>query len=360
MSAAQSPPLPNFTSTHTFGTPEWVHDFAAYQAAVNVSVREETTSELSSLQQMLATMTAQMTALANNTPHNAESSFRTKEPKINPPKAFTGKTEDAKQFTAQCDLVFRTSPKSYTTDENKICYAISFLQGDAFHWVEPHLDPDQKEPNWLTTWAQFKARLLQDFGYHDQADASRRALQKLRQTAGVTEYAIAFRRHSAFINDTDEAQRYAFFNGLREDVKERILDPSDSSTLEDLIVKATKFDALLSARTRNQAPPRPATTTYRTYTPAAATTTSVRSAPPTGPTPMDVDATSRVSKFRGPLTDAEKLRRRTLGLCSYCGGPGHFADSCPARRPGPRLNVSAAEYTPPAPPQGTITTLPDQ
>jgi hypothetical protein len=40
---------------------------------------------------------------------------------------------------------------------------------------------------------------------------------------------------------------------------------------------------------------------------------------------MEVD----VVKFRGPLTEAEKDRRRQLNLCMYCAGAGHSADTCP-------------------------------
>ncbi|KAK4170644.1 hypothetical protein QBC36DRAFT_143814, partial [Triangularia setosa] len=36
---------------------------------------------------------------------------------------------------------------------------------------------------------------------------------------------------------------------------------------------------------------------------------------------------------RGPLSPEEKERRRTSGLCLYCGSAGHYAGSCPNRRP---------------------------
>ena len=35
-----------------------------------------------------------------------------------------------------------------------------------------------------------------------------------------------------------------------------------------------------------------------------------------------------VTLVSGHLTPAEKLRRRTLGLCAYCGESGHQADVC--------------------------------
>lgn len=43
---------------------------------------------------------------------------------------------------------------------------------------------------------------------------------------------------------------------------------------------------------------------------------------------MEIDAT-RISRQRGPLSQAEKDRRRREGLCLYCGNSGHVANDCP-------------------------------
>ena len=50
---------------------------------------------------------------------------------------------------------------------------------------------------------------------------------------------------------------------------------------------------------------------------------------------MELNAQSKPrSGPRGPLTTVGRQRRLDHGLCLYCGGPGHIADSCPvlARR----------------------------
>jgi phage/plasmid primase-like uncharacterized protein len=44
---------------------------------------------------------------------------------------------------------------------------------------------------------------------------------------------------------------------------------------------------------------------------------------------MDLSAGRR----RGPLTQEERMRRISQGLCLYCGGAGHIAVACPNRRP---------------------------
>jgi hypothetical protein len=55
-----------------------------------------------------------------------------------------------------------------------------------------------------------------------------------------------------------------------------------------------------------------------------------------GPAPMQIDA----AKFK-PLTEAEKLRRRTNNLCLYYGNPGHIARQCPQKLV--KLQVQATE-----------------
>jgi hypothetical protein len=51
---------------------------------------------------------------------------------------------------------------------------------------------------------------------------------------------------------------------------------------------------------------------------------------------MQIDAV----KFK-PLTEAEKLRRRTNNMCLYCGNPGHIARQCPQKLV--KLQVQAVE-----------------
>ena len=48
------------------------------------------------------------------------------------------------------------------------------------------------------------------------------------------------------------------------------------------------------------------------------------------------------SKPRGPLTDAEKARRKQKGLCLYCADPNHDWANCPRRlASAPKANALA-------------------
>jgi hypothetical protein len=48
---------------------------------------------------------------------------------------------------------------------------------------------------------------------------------------------------------------------------------------------------------------------------------------------MEVDAIRH-----GPLSAEEKAWRRNLGLCSYCGGAGHFQHDCPNKSAKAKAN----------------------
>ena len=58
-----------------------------------------------------------------------------------------------------------------------------------------------------------------------------------------------------------------------------------------------------------------------------------------GPTPMEIESTQR----RGPLSDAEKQRRRAHHLCLYCEGPRHIVVNCPHKPRRQVYQVSAHE-----------------
>lgn len=286
--------------------------------------------------------------------------------KLKMPSPFTGKAEDVKMFVTMLDLQFQAQPRQYATPEARTFLVISLLKDSAFTWIEPYVDSGVEKPAWFFDWPLFKKKLLEDFGYHNQVPIARRKLAKLVQKGTVPEYAIQFRALQAFINNTDEASRYSFFSGLKVNVQERLLNPSNFDSLNELISIATKNDALLHAREGNIGSSRTGKPTTYAYTPPATTlssttttgTRTVAAQPTADPsTPMDVDATLRVSRPRGPLTDAEKKRRRDLNLCSYCGGSGHYANACPAR-PG-HSQLAALAYAPNKAPQGDLVDLRD-
>ena len=56
--------------------------------------------------------------------------------------------------------------------------------------------------------------------------------------------------------------------------------------------------------------------------------TNISTSTGTQPGPMDLST----ARKKGPLTAAEKKRRRDNSLCLYCGSPGHWATTCPQKK----------------------------
>ena len=52
-----------------------------------------------------------------------------REPKVNKPAEFSGKLSEYSTFISQCLLIFSMCPISYTKDEQKVLFVISYLAG---------------------------------------------------------------------------------------------------------------------------------------------------------------------------------------------------------------------------------------
>ncbi len=113
-----------------------------------------------------------------------------------------------------------------------------------------------------------------------------------------------------------------FRYGLRDDVQDLLLTLADPSSFSETINQAIRCNNRLferrqekkvtfNAQLRNSRP---------TMLPLVPQTTPVARPASFRPAPMQIDAV----KFK-PLTEAEKLRRRTNNLCLYYGNLGHIA-----------------------------------
>ena len=146
-----------------------------------------------------------------------------------------------------------------------------------------------------------------------------RVLAELRQgDRSVSDYSIEFRTLAAECRWNDEAQWDMFLHGLADRVQKEIYALDLPTTLNGLIDLALRVDARLSRVERHALSGR-----------SFGATESLRSSgmdavsPTHDPEPMQVG--------RARLSREEKERRRSQGLCLYCGGAGHFLNTCPVK-----------------------------
>jgi hypothetical protein len=258
-----------------------------------------------------------------------------KEPKISLPAKFDGTRSQFRGFLNQVRLIINMHPNRYPTDASRVGLVGTLLTGTALAWFAPLLE--KKSPvleNFDTFITEFQASF-------SDTDSVRTAINKIRRLRQgdrpASAYAADFRLLACDIPWDEAALMDLFRYGLRNDVKDLLLTfHEEPKSLTEAISRAVRCDnRLFERRSERQQIERQQMTRLRpeqTYASIVTSPPSAQIQAPNpvafdGPSPMEIDAARR----RGPLSDAEKQRRRTNRLCLYCGGPGHIAIHCPHR-----------------------------
>ena len=129
---------------------------------------------------------------------------------------------------------------------------------------------------------------------------------------------MCIRDRAAECRWNEEAQWDMFLHGLADRVQREIYALDLPETLNGLVELALRVDARLNRVTRltRTSHPQPSTEDFQ---PSGASAVS----PAFDHEPMQVG--------RARLSREERERRRSQGLCLYCGLAGHFIHSCPVK-----------------------------
>ncbi|GAA5864814.1 hypothetical protein JCM5353_003371, partial [Sporobolomyces roseus] len=256
--------------------------------------------------------------------------------KMKAPDTYDGSRDSSSHkitnFLSQCQL-YVDNTSAFTTDDQKIRFAASYLRGDAYTWVSAYLGLSDEEKakdvhRWLSSWKLFKQKLQTTFGDPDKEATEARKLYSLRQTSSAATYAAEFRRLALSTGWNDEALRFHFVQGLRENIKDEFARIDTPESFDECVEKAITIDNRYYVRAKERRDPfktssalfstplrslnRPSSSTFsrsNTFVPRA--TPAVSTAPDDR---MQIDANRRKpfnnSPRRGPLTQQEKDYRR--------------------------------------------------
>src|SRR6185295_8803134 len=86
--------------------------------------------------------------------------------KMAKPDKFDGKKEKSNDFRVACMMYLQVN-HCQDTDENKIWFIISYLEGAARKWLKPHMDAEligNQQVPWLHDLGQFWGQFEQHFG----------------------------------------------------------------------------------------------------------------------------------------------------------------------------------------------------
>jgi hypothetical protein len=266
---------------------------------------------------------------------------KVQEPKVKDPETFHGQRDSLNAFITECDLVFELQPSRFGDDRTRVSYMVSLLRGTPLLAVRPLLAYDPR-PYFLDNHRLFVEYLQTNYGDPDEKGTARRKLKNLRQITSASAYFAEFQQYIAILGwkDQDPIIDKAI-DGLKSYLKDEVARSGHRpNTLSDLIAFIIPLDNRLYEReqekryeTRN-ATSRPTANIKSTQPTAMTTVTSATFTPrstnfaDTKPTTSNYTRTTG-STPRGPLSDAEKQRRRDNNLCLYCSEQGHSATDCP-------------------------------
>ena len=239
---------------------------------------------------------------------------------------FAGDRRYLKGFLAKMDLIFMIHPDKFAEDSVKVAYLISRLYGSAMNWAATLLE--NRDPC-LDNYEEFVTRFKAIFGDYDSTFIANQKLRtiKQRRLGDVRSYILEFNKYSDESSWNEEAKMDAFLVGLNDQVATRILEMFPGPrTLIAMQTIASRIDSRLSAHKQffNQ---QNKSNNYKSKNNNIKK--SNFSKKPSNP------------KFRGPLSNEEKERRRRENLCAYCGSAEHSLENCSLKNKYKKSTTSA-------------------
>jgi len=261
----------------------------------------------------------------------------------------------------------------FSTNEEKINFALTYLSGVAQDWFEVALqqeDLSYTQP-WLSTWHLFVDKLRVHFGLLDPIGDAANLIDNLCMKPGdkITTYNVEFMRYAAQLNWGDSVLCHRFYQGLPNRLQDPIANweqgkPNSFQAMYQLAItfnnryweQNRKRDCLrnmekdavdshnqkqgrmaqFSASSQNSVPSRPQSSTappqttpsWNSQKPPRASSSITKSPSPSTPR---VDLSNKLGRDR-KLNGNERKRRIDNNLCLYCGSKDHKVDGCPRKQ----------------------------
>lgn len=245
------------------------------------------------------------------------------EPRVGAPEKFGGEPESCQPFITNCELMFALQPRTFSTEQARVAYAINHLTGRARLWGTAEWD--RRSPA-CTSFSLFATELRKVFDLGPTSSEASRDLMSIRQgSRTVADFSIDFRTLASRSTWNTPALVDAFLHSLADYIKDELVSFEAPTTLDGAIELAVRIDRRIQARRRERSrqAQRHPLLNQRREGPPVQPSSSLATSHQSSPEPMEIG--------RSALSPEERQRRLSAGLCLYCGGGGHRVASCPAK-----------------------------
>ncbi|KAF7642549.1 hypothetical protein LDENG_00256090 [Lucifuga dentata] len=173
------------------------------------------------------------------------------EPHLPPPQPYSGDPGTCRSFLSQCSLYFELQPSRFSSDRCKVAAIISLLSGRAREWGTAVWDAQLPICSGLAAFTEEMKRVFdRSVAGHE---AAREIMLLCQEHRTLTDYAIQFRTLAASSQWNERALYDAFWQGLSDDLKDKLVSRELPATLNQLLDLATRVDIRLHQRARERA-----------------------------------------------------------------------------------------------------------
>ncbi|KAG1953664.1 retrotransposable element [Pimephales promelas] len=240
------------------------------------------------------------------------------EPRLPTPEPYTGEENFCREFLTRCTMHFSLQPRTFREEQTKVGFVLTLLTGRAALWGAAVWE---SQDDCCSSFQKLSDEMRRVFDRAASGREAARVLTELRQgERSVSDFSIEFRTLAAESRWNEEAQWDMFLHGLADRIQKEIYALDLPTKLNDLIALALRVDARLSRiKSRGQHDRLPG---------------GIEGQRPGGEGAVSLTHDHEPMQVgRARLSREEKERRRSLGLCLYCGGAGHLAFNCLLKGP---------------------------
>ncbi len=281
----------------------------------------------------------------------ATSTIPAKSEKLPDPPMFGGIRKELRPFVTKLRLKLSVNADRFPTEQDKLSYAMSRLDGDAARTIDPFFRNGS-----LMGLHGFISFLEQTYDDASRKHTAITKLENLRQKN--REFTVFFSEFLGLVGELDwneSAKVAALRRAISDEIRDRLVGRNLPGTVGELATMCQQIDEDLRFNRAAQSLKPRSTVTISSTRPATSSAAVAAPRPPTSNPrtepprpqpvhdPMDLDTTSLRSY--APAQSNERKIRFTKGECFGCGQRGHIQRDCPIR-PFEKVRVQSPQGVP--------------